>query len=61
MNAVRKSAIQLPSIDEQKRIVEMVERRLSVADEIEKELDESLVRAERLRGSILKNAFEGNL
>ena len=30
-------------------------------DEIEKELDEALVRAERLRQSVLKSAFEGRL
>jgi type I restriction enzyme S subunit len=53
--------IPYPPLEEQQRIVEMVERRLSVADEIEKELDESLVRAERLRGSVLKSAFEGRL
>jgi hypothetical protein len=34
---------------------------LPVADEIEKELDGALVRAERLRGSVLKSAFEGRL
>jgi len=28
-------------------------------NEIEKELDQALVRAERLRGSVLKSAFEG--
>ncbi len=39
----------LPTLKEQQRIVEKVERRLSVADEIEKELDGALVRAERLR------------
>ena len=27
----------------------------------EEELDESLVRAERLRGAVLKSAFEGRL
>jgi len=35
--------------------------RLDDWNEIEKELDESLVRAERLRGSVLKSAFEGRL
>ena len=54
-------AIPIPSLIEQERIVEKIERRLSVADEIEKELDESLVRAERLRGAVLKSAFEGRL
>lgn len=53
--------IPIPPLREQERIVEKIERRMSVADEIEKELDESLVRAERLRGSVLKNAFEGKL
>ena len=38
-----------------------VERRLSVADEIEKTVDASLSQAERLRQSILKRAFEGKL
>jgi hypothetical protein len=51
----------LPPREEQRRIVEKVERRLSVADGIEKELDGALVRAERLRGAVLKSAFEGRL
>jgi hypothetical protein len=41
--------------------VEMVEQRLSVANEIEKELNRALLCAEMLWGSILKNVFEGNL
>jgi len=53
--------IPLPPIEEQERLIAMVERRLSVADEIEKELDEALARAQRLRGSVLKSAFEGRL
>ena len=56
-----KIIISLPPLKEQQRIVEMIERRLSVSDEIEKELDGALVRAERLRGSVLKSAFEGRL
>jgi len=46
---------------EQHKIVEEIERRLSVADEIEKTVDHSLKQAERLRQSILKRAFEGKL
>ena len=53
--------VPLPPTDEQNRIVEKVERRLSVADEIEKELDQALARSERLRQSILKRAFDGTL
>jgi type I restriction enzyme S subunit len=51
----------LPPLPEQHRIVEEIERRFSVADEVEKVIDNSLKQAERLRQSILKKAFEGKL
>jgi type I restriction enzyme S subunit len=51
----------LPPLPEQQRIVEEIERRFSVADEVEKVIDNSLKQAERLRQSILKKAFEGKL
>lgn len=53
--------IPLPPFPEQNKIVEEIERRFSVADEIERTVDQSLKQAERLRQSILKKAFEGNL
>ena len=53
--------VPLPPLPEQHKIVEEIERRLSVADEIEKTVDHSLKQAERLRQSILKRAFEGKL
>lgn len=46
---------------EQRRIVEEIERLLSVADMIEKTAEKSFNQAERLRQSILKKAFEGKL
>jgi type I restriction enzyme S subunit len=46
---------------EQDQIVSEIERRFSVADEVEKVVDQSLKQAERLRQSILKRAFEGKL
>lgn len=46
---------------EQHHIVEEIEHRFSVADQIEKTVDHSLKQAERLRQSILKRAFEGKL
>ena len=61
LTQLRKCPIPLPSHVEQQRINEKVDRRLSVADEIDSELDQSLARAERLRQSILKRAFEGKL
>lgn len=53
--------VAVPPIEEQKRIVAEVERRLSVLDENEQAVAASLRRAVRLRQSILKRAFEGKL
>lgn len=49
------------SINEQGRIVEEIERRLSVADETKKIVEQEILQAERLCQSILKRAFEGKL
>ena len=51
----------LPPLAEQQKIVEEVERLLSVADAIEQTVGQSLKQATRLRQSILKRAFEGKL
>ena len=56
-----KVTVPLPSLTEQEKIVSGLERHLSVADEIEATLDAELKRAERLRQSILKQAFSGKL
>jgi type I restriction enzyme S subunit len=53
--------IALPPLAEQIRIVSEVQRRLSIVDEIEATLDGVLIRAARLRQSVLKRAFEGRL
>ena len=58
---IRCFGIPLPPLAEQQRIVEEVERRLSVMDEVEAALAANLKRAERLRQAILKRAFEGKL
>ena len=47
--------------EEQKKTVKQIESRLSVCDSIEQNIKESLKKAEALRQSILKKAFEGNL
>ena len=49
------------SLTEQYQIVNEIESRLSEADAMEKAIDESLAKAECLRQSILKKAFEGKL
>ena len=56
-----KIKIPLPPIEEQHRIVQEIESRLSVADKMEQGIQESLQKAEALRQSILKKAFCGEL
>lgn len=58
---IRKMIIPLPPLEEQRQIVAEVERRLSVAREVESAVEGALVRAARLRQSVLKSAFEGRL
>jgi len=51
----------LPPLAEQKQIVDEIERLLSVADDAAATADREHTRAERLRQSILKQAFSGRL
>lgn len=53
--------ILLPPMDEQVKIVDEIESRLSVCDKIEQSIEQGLQQAEALRQSILKKAFEGKL
>jgi type I restriction enzyme, S subunit len=46
---------------EQEQLLQEIESRLSVADNLEKSIDASLAQADALRQSILKFAFEGKL
>ena len=61
LDDIRSVNIPIAPLVEQRQIVEEIERRFSVADQIEKNVDQSLKQAERLRHSILKRAFEGKL
>lgn len=54
-------AFPLPPLSELHRIVDEVERRLSVVDHLESIADRALIRGERLRQAILRLAFEGRL
>jgi type I restriction enzyme, S subunit len=53
--------IPLPSFNEQLKVVQEIESRLSVCDKIEETITDTLKQAEALRQSILKKAFEGKL
>ena len=58
---LREYRVPLPPLAEQHRIVAEVERRLSVVQQAEAAVEANLTRAERLRQSILKQAFSGKL
>lgn len=49
------------SIENQEKVIQEIESRLSVADKMEESITQSLQQAEALRQSILKKAFEGKL
>ncbi|MBW2610081.1 MAG: restriction endonuclease subunit S [Deltaproteobacteria bacterium] len=53
--------IPLPPLDEQVVLIQEIEGRLSTIDAVKKEVDRNLIRAERLRQAILKQAFSGLL
>ena len=53
--------LDIPRVEAQQQIVAEVERRLSVIDELETTVEANLARANRLRQSILSQAFSGRL
>lgn len=53
--------VPIAPLAEQQQIVALAEERLSQIDAAEKTIDAELIRAKRLRQSILKRAFEGKL
>lgn len=61
LSIIKNTEIPLPSLEEQHQIVKEIEARLSVCDAVEAQIKESLEKAEALRQSILKKAFEGKL
>jgi len=58
---LREDCIPVPPLSEQERIALEVQRRISVIEESQLQLEANLKRSERLRQSILKGAFEGKL
>ena len=61
LTEIKSISVPLPPLAEQEQIVAEVERRLSVVAETEAQVEADLKRAERLRQSILKQAFAGKL
>lgn len=58
---LRKTPIPLPPIAEQHQIVAEVEARTTAIDHLEAELDRQITRSNRLRQSVLSDAFSGRL
>ena len=58
---IKQITLPLPNQKEQHQIVRELESRPSVCDKVEESIAESLKKAEALRQSILKKAFEGKL
>jgi type I restriction enzyme S subunit len=61
MGTIRQTPIVFTTIEEQEKIVQEIDSRLSVCDKIEENINQGLLQAEALRQSILKKAFEGKL
>lgn len=61
LRKIKAAEIVLPPIEEQLKIVLEIESRLSVCDKIEEAIEDSLLKAEALRLSIIKKGFEGKL
>ncbi|CAM3978427.1 restriction endonuclease subunit S [Flavobacterium weaverense] len=61
MAELKEIPIPIPSIEEQRQIVQEIESRLSVCEKVEESIVESLEKSKALRQSILKKAFEGKL
>ena len=61
MKSIKKTLVPMPSLEEQHQIVQEIESRLSVCDQLEQDIEANLKRAERLRQSLLQKAFAGEL
>ena len=61
LEKLRTSYIPLAPIPEQQKIVEEIERLLSIANEVENSIDRGLKQSRIMRQSILKKAFQGKL
>jgi type I restriction enzyme S subunit len=61
LDQVRSLTVALPPLAEQHQIAAEVERRLSIIEELETAVEANLTRADRLRQSILSQAFSGRL
>lgn len=60
-SVIEKTPIPLPPVQEQEQILAEVDRRLSIINGLEATVEANLTRADRLRQSVLRKAFSGEL
>lgn len=58
---IKRVIVYVPELFVQEAIVKKLDAQLTVCDQIEKTIEQSLQQADALRQSILKQAFEGRL
>ncbi|MCP4091209.1 MAG: hypothetical protein GY746_15675 [Gammaproteobacteria bacterium] len=58
---VRNMNVPIPSVQEQEKIIELVDQKITTITHVEKELEGQLIKAEKNKQSILASAFSGDL
>ncbi len=61
LGIIKTISFPLCSVNEQRDIIQGIERRLSVADKMNESITQSLIQAESLKQSVLKKAFQGEI
>jgi len=61
LSNIKELLVALPPLAEQKQIVQEIKRVFATIDQLEMQINRNFKRADRLRQSILKNAFSGKL
>ncbi len=61
LSMLKELPVPLPPITEQKMIIDQIESSFSIVDELETTIETNLKRADRLRQTILQQAFSGEL
>jgi len=61
MKIMKQIKFPVPTLEEQEKIVQLIEEKFSVIDKVEEAVNKGLEKTEQLRKSILKIAFEGRL
>jgi type I restriction enzyme S subunit len=61
VNELKAIPLPLPTLEEQRAIIAILEEYMSVISVFDRQVDKNIKRADRLRQSVLKNAFSGKL